>query len=305
MDLLRRNYGKLFILLLVGGLAAGAVMAKRGVQLDLGTYNGRKIELTTKSSTPTGPQIITSTSSFAGFSGGAVVSGAVPGAIPAVGAAAAAAGALGRATTGSVDGVNGKTITVIGTDGTTIRATVNETTTYANNLAITTADLKVGDQVTVIGQPSADGSTITATQMTVGAGVLGSVPTVGRQGGGAGAGAATGATAAGASATPGAGRTGGQGAIGATGGAGAQGAGQFAGFGAVTGTIQKIDGNAITVAVEGGQPVKVIVTPDTRLRKVVSATLSDVKPGVQATIAGTVGADGTVAAQSVQLGSTR
>ena len=201
MDLLRRNFGKLFILVLVGGLVAGVLMAKKNVQLDLGTYNGRKIELTTKSNAPTGPQIITSTTTFA-------PGAAVTGTMPLAGAALAAGQTLGIPAAGTVDSINGKTITLIGTDGTTVKAVVSDTTTFANNLVITTTDLKAGDQVTVIGQGSADGSTITATQMTVGS-LPGAATAFVRPGGGAAPGPVGGTGAA-----PGAGRASGAGGAG-------------------------------------------------------------------------------------------
>jgi hypothetical protein len=73
----------------------------------------------------------------------------------------------------------------------------------------------------------------------------------------------------------------------------------------VIGAVQKVDGSALTVAVEGGQPTKVTIGADTRLTKTAPATLADVTSGSQVTITGQAAADGSVAALSVQIGSLR
>lgn len=284
MNVLSRNYSKLFFLVLVAGLATGALMAKRNMQVDLGTWGGRKLVLTTQSSTPTGPQIIAATSPSGAQSAPTTTQGAlVPGAatVPA-GTAAGAAFLGGRGTSGTVESINGNTLTVKAQDGTTIKATVAATTTYTTNVAVTAADIKTGDDVTVIGQAAASGGVITATQVTVGSGLA-------------------------AAALGGAGRPaivagqGGTGGVGRTGGAAVQ-AGSVT---FVTGTVQKVEGNTLTVTGQDGTTSTVTLTADTRLTKVTAGSLSDVKPGAQVTIIGQAGADGAIAALSVQIGSTR
>jgi len=297
VNVITRNFGTLVILAIVGGAAAGVVMARKSVQVDLGTVAGHKLALTTASKTPTGPQIITGTSGLGAVTGapsaaagGAAIAGGAPPA-GAGNAAAAFGGGLGlaRPTTGTVDKVDGKVITVIGSDGTTVKATVGATTTISSNAVITVADLKVGDAVTVVGLEASDASVITATQVTVGAGSQ-AAPLAGSRPGGAGVAAGAGVTG-----TTGGGRQGGTGAA----------SGAFANIAVVSGAIQKINGNTLTVKTETGETATIAVAPDTRIRKVTTATLPDITYGAQVTIVGQPGADGTVAALSVQLGSLR
>lgn len=271
-----RHFKSLFLLALIAGLAVGAVLAQRGAKVDLGTIAGVKLVLAAPAVTPTS---LVPAGLFA------------PGAQGVPGATTPATGATGRGTTGTVQNVEGKTISVTAQDGAVTKATVTDSTTYVKNGAITVADLKVGDAVTVLGAIGADG-TITATQLTVGgAGQAAAIGAGGfnRQGGATGQGAT------------GSGRTGGTGATTGTGATG----GQFANLTAVSGSVQIIDGNVVTVAVDGGQPTKVILGANARLSKTAAATLADVTVGEQVTIIGQAGADGVVGAVVVQIGALR
>jgi hypothetical protein len=301
VNVLSRNYGKLFFLVLIAGLATGALMAKRNMQIDLGTFGGHKLALTTQPTAPTGPQIIGATGSTiaapaASTPGTTAQRAQTPGAATAVpGAATTAPGAafaggqgVSRGTSGTVESVSGNSLTVKAQDGTTIKATVSATTTYAVNVAITASDIKAGDELTVIGQAAASGGSITATQVTVGSAALGAS---------AGALGRTGAVAG----------QGGQGGQGATGGAGRTGGagGQLGQAAFITGTVQKVGGNTLTVTGQDGTTSNVALAADTRLSKVTAGSLGDVKAGVQVTIVGQAGADGAIAAVSVQVTAAR
>lgn len=287
-----RHFRTLFLLALIGGLAVGAVLAQRGAKVDLGTFAGVKLVLAAPAVTPTS-QVPAGL-----FAPGAGTQQAAPG------AAAAATGATGRGTTGTVQSVVGKSISVTAQDGTVTKAAVTDSTTYAKNSAITVADLKVGDVVTVLGAAAADG-TITATQLTLGG--AGQAAAIGAGGfnrqGGAGGQGGTGQGTTGQGGTGG-GRTGGSGGTGATTGTGASG-GQFGNLTAISGSVQTIDGSVVTVAVSGGQPTKVVLGANARLSKTAAATLADVTVGEQVTIVGQAGADGVVAAVLVQIAALR
>ncbi len=83
----------------------------------------------------------------------------------------------------------------------------------------------------------------------------------------------------------------------------AAGARQIGGMRVISGTVQKVDGNTLTVAVAGGQTATVKTSGDTRLSKMEAATLADVKVGEQVTILGQAGTDGIIAATGVQIGA--
>ncbi|MGZ4729442.1 MAG: DUF5666 domain-containing protein, partial [Acidimicrobiales bacterium] len=86
---------------------------------------------------------------------------------------------------GQVTAVSGSTLTVSSQEGTTYTVTVSSTTTVTRTQTATMADLKVGDQVSVIGQAGSDG-TVTATRISEGAFVgRGFGPGAGGQGPGA------------------------------------------------------------------------------------------------------------------------
>ncbi len=277
-----RHFRTLFLLALIGGLAVGAVLAQRGAKVDLGTIAGVKLVLAAPAVTPTS-QVPAGL-----FAAGAQGTGGQQ-AAPA--AAAATAAAAGRGATGTVQKVEGKIISVTAQDGAVTKAAVTDSTTYVKNGAISVADLKVGDAVMVLGAVAADG-TITATQL-----IQGSAAQTAAAGAG-GFSRQSGATGQGAT---GSGRTGGTGPTTGTGATG----GQFANLTTMSGSVLKIDGSVVTVAVDGGQPTKVVLGANARLSKTAAATLADVTVGEQVTIVGQAGADGVVAAVAVQIGALR
>ena len=106
-----------------------------------------------------------------------------------------------------------------------------------------------------------------------------------------------------ATATPAAaqsGPAGGAGAAGATGGAGLGGAGAAAAQ-ATTGVVEEISGDTVTVRTQAGGTVAVKVQPDTQVRQLASAAVSDIKPGQTVVVQGQPDVDGKVAARSVQI----
>lgn len=53
MNIVARHFGKLFLLAVVGGLIVGVVLARRGIDIDLGTYGGINLTLAAPPTTPT------------------------------------------------------------------------------------------------------------------------------------------------------------------------------------------------------------------------------------------------------------
>lgn len=262
MSFVARKFGTLFVLVLVAGLVAGVLMARRGVQVDLGTIGGVKLALlqpvgktgaaTATSQAATTPQARTSQP------GGAATSTGATGGQP-----------FARPLSGTVTKIDGSTLSVTAQDGSLITATLGSGTTVVKSSAIAIADVKAGDSVTVIGQAASDGS-IAAQQVTVGAG--GQSPALARVGGGAG-------------------RTGGGTAAG--------------GFSAVTGTVQQVDGNTLTISVANGSVEKATLGASTRLQKTSEASSKDITAGDQVIITGQAGADGAIAATAIQIGEPR
>jgi len=277
MSFVARNFGTLVFLVLIGGLAVGVGTAYTNYDVP---YVGQYLSQLKPTATPT--LSLGSSSSAPGGTAAAPAGSATPGATgsapiqiaPAAASSeqtgtstpAAGRGLAGRATAGTVQSVDGKTITLMAQDGSTVKASVGDSTVYQRTTDISAADIKVGDSVMVTGQEGSDG-TVTAQIVQIGGAV--------------GAGATLGAGAQG------------------------QGAARQGIMRAVTGAVQKIEGTTLTLSSEGGQTIKVALTSDTRLRKTVAATLSDVKAGEQVTIVGQAGSDGVVAATTIQIGAVR
>ncbi len=96
-------------------------------------------------------------------------------------------------------------------------------------------------------------------------------------------------------------------------GAGAGGAGYGGGAGGTTGSrqfnsanfasgqVKDINGNTIDLTTATDQ-VKVIVGPQTQIEKQAQGSVSDIQPGLRITVQGTRASDGSMTAQSVQIG---
>lgn len=81
------------------------------------------------------------------------------------------------------------------------------------------------------------------------------------------------------------------------GGAGGQG---FTGRANLTGTIERVEGNTVTVNTSQG-PLHAAVGEDTAIRQFAQLELADLLEGMQVTVVGVRGDDGTVEAQSILL----
>ena len=77
------------------------------------------------------------------------------------------------------------------------------------------------------------------------------------------------------------------------------GTGTFIGRGGTIGTIEKIEGDTITVKTMNGSSIKVVTSSSTTFQKMVSGTLSDLRTGDTVTVSGETNDDGTVQATNV------
>lgn len=80
--------------------------------------------------------------------------------------------------------------------------------------------------------------------------------------------------------------------------------GGFGGFGgrpAVTGTVQKVDGNTVTVTQSDGTQATVVLSDTTRITVTSQGSASDLKQGQTITVSGAKGSDGNYAATSVTV----
>src|SRR5947209_3443859 len=85
------------------------------------------------------------------------------------------------------------------------------------------------------------------------------------------------------------------------GGAGAGAPGGFAGRGTL-GQVTAVNGNVVTIHnPTTGQDTKVQLAPDTTVTKSIAGSAADIQPGVNVTVVGAAGADGTVNATAVTI----
>jgi hypothetical protein len=260
-------------------------MARRGMEISLGPVFGMTVSLGRPKSGPVAVAAPAATSASAAQGGAATTAQTGQ-----TGTASASGVVANRPITGTVQTVDGTTITLAGQSGAVTKAIVSSSTSFMKNTTITAADIKVGDTVTVVGQAAPDGS-IAALQVTDG---------IVTQTGGSGGFARQSGAASSSQGSTGTGSTG-------TGGTGTRGAGANAGQSAnastVTGTVQKIDATSMTIVEQGGQSTIVTIGTTTRLHKTSTAALADVTSGEQVTIIGQAGTDGSITATVVQIGS--
>jgi ABC-type Na+ transport system ATPase subunit NatA len=83
---------------------------------------------------------------------------------------------------------------------------------------------------------------------------------------------------------------------------GANGANRGGGFRPVAGEILSSDKNSVTVKMTDGSSKIVVFTDKTTINKTATASASDLKVKEQVVVFGNENADGTVTAQSVQIG---
>jgi hypothetical protein len=77
------------------------------------------------------------------------------------------------------------------------------------------------------------------------------------------------------------------------------GTGTFIGRGGTIGTIEKIEGNIITLKTVNGKSVSVVTSSDTTFQKMTSGSVKDLKTGDNITVSGETKDDGTVQATNV------
>lgn len=88
----------------------------------------------------------------------------------------------------------------------------------------------------------------------------------------------------------------------ASGGGGGAGGGGFAGRGGTAGQVTAVNGSVITIHNPvTGQDVKVDISPGTVISKTTSGSAADLRPGVNVTVTGQAGADGTVNATAITI----
>lgn len=90
---------------------------------------------------------------------------------------------------------------------------------------------------------------------------------------------------------------GGAAGAGASGGAAAYGAGGSA----VMGTVEKLEGNTLTVSTQGGGTTQVGLAESTVVRKLADAPKDELKQGVRVVVTGQQGTGGAVIASSIQI----
>lgn len=76
----------------------------------------------------------------------------------------------------------------------------------------------------------------------------------------------------------------------------------FMGGGGLTGTIEKIEGNTVTVNTAQG-PLQATLGTDTTIQMMAGGTLQDLTTGLQVTVVGQREADGTVTARTIVITS--
>ncbi len=83
------------------------------------------------------------------------------------------------------------------------------------------------------------------------------------------------------------------------------GGGGFAGRGATAGQVTAVSGSVVTVHNQAtGQDVKVDISSGTVINKTTAGSLTDLRPGVNVTVTGQAGPDGTVSATAVNIVTT-
>lgn len=74
----------------------------------------------------------------------------------------------------------------------------------------------------------------------------------------------------------------------------------FPGRGGLSGTIENIEGNVVTIATTEG-PVAATINETTSISQISAASVDDLQPGMQVTVMGPAGEDGSVAAADVVI----
>lgn len=191
----------------------------------------------------------------------------------------------GGGNAGTIASIGGSTIKMTTQDGTSVNVTTSASTTVSLSTTGALTDVRVGDNVRVVGTTS--GTSVAADAITdSGTSPLANVP----GGGGGFGGAPTGAPPNGAGPPNG-------------GGARPQGGGGGPGGGLPpAGVVKTVNGTTFTVATADGSTVTVNASPSTTVTLVKPGTLGSLKVGDQIQVTGT-GTDGTIAATNIRAGA--
>lgn len=185
-------------------------------------------------------------------------------------APAQAQGQVFRPVSGTIEKVDAKSMTLQAQSG-TVQVALAENTTYTKLETAAVADLKPDSSVLVMGQQEGDVLSATSVQL------LGEGETP-QAGGSPGPGMLAGqANQAGPSGQNGVRRS------------------------RVSGKVQSVDGQTLTVAGNDGTTTKVAIASTTTVQKSAAAAASDLKAGMNVTVVGDTAADGTVTARAVQI----
>jgi hypothetical protein len=174
------------------------------------------------------------------------------------------------ATVGTVEKIEGDVVT-LNTSGGTVLVRVGNSTSIQKTCQGTLSDISSGDRITVAGQRNADGS-IDANSISMTAGFAGQSGQSGQFTPPFGRGNAT--------QLPGTSPT------------------IPSGIGATMGTVEKIEGNVITLNTSGGT-VLVHVGNSTSIQKMCAGTLSDISSGERISVAGQQSVDGSINAKNI------
>ena len=75
--------------------------------------------------------------------------------------------------------------------------------------------------------------------------------------------------------------------------------GGFAGRGGTMGTVEKIEGNVVTITTMRGATIRVLISDSTAIQKMAEGELADVLPGASVTVSGEQQEDGSIKATSI------
>jgi hypothetical protein len=191
-------------------------------------------------------------------------------------------GFRGGGTFGTLQSVDGSTLTVATRNGDTATVLSNSSTRITKSVDGTVGDIKVGDRIVTRGTSSGT-DTVTADRISdMGSGTAFGPGGQGRRNGGQGR------------------QNGQNGQNGANGpnaanGTNANGAG-------AAGTVTGVNGSVITVQAFDGSTKTINTTPSTTVSVLKSATLQDLTTGQPVTVFGTTNSDGTITANAIQQG---
>lgn len=193
---------------------------------------------------------------------------------------------LGRATSGTLQSINGTTLVIATQQGSNITVTYSSATRFARQSVISATSLKEGTFVTVAGSNA--NNTFTATRITV----------------------TTSTTSNGRfprfSGTPGTGRFSGSNPCFSRGQFGTPGTstgqpGSNSNFRGLIGTVSQVSSSSLTLTDTTGAAYSVTITPQTQITQTSSFTAAALKTGMALTVTGTKGSNGVINARAITI----